>query len=69
MKFTATIINETARAICCRLNNDDINHWIPKSQMLYGSTVQRVGDTGTLVLSKWFVGIAKLPTSDGDIDY
>ena len=46
------IETETDLALLC--NIDDIKHWIPKSVVHEDSEVSSEGDTGTIVLQRWF---------------
>jgi hypothetical protein len=43
---------ETDLALLC--NIDDKKHWIPKSVVHEDSEVSSEGDTGTIVLQRWF---------------
>ena len=43
---------ETDLALLC--NIDDKRHWIPKSVVHEDSEVSSEGDTGTIVLQRWF---------------
>jgi len=45
---------ETDLALLC--NIDDKKHWIPKSVVHEDSEVSSEGDTGTIVLQRWFAG-------------
>ena len=47
-----TIEAETDLALLC--NIDDKKHWIPKSVVHEDSEVSSEGDTGTIVLQRWF---------------
>jgi hypothetical protein len=55
----ATAIRET-RAILYRWGGNDIDHWIAFSQIDEISQVKHAGDSGELVVSEWFAGVAKL---------
>ena len=46
------IETETDLALLC--NIDDKKHWIPKSVVHEDSEVSSEGDTGTIVLQRWF---------------
>jgi len=46
------IETETDLALLC--NIDDKKHWIPKSVVDEDSEVSSEGDTGTIVLQRWF---------------
>lgn len=48
----ATIEAETDLALLC--NIDDKKHWIPKSVVQEDSEVLSEGDSGTIVLMRWF---------------
>ena len=43
---------ETDLALLC--NIDDKKHWIPKSVVREDSEVSSEGDTGTMVIMRWF---------------
>jgi hypothetical protein len=47
-----TVKAETELALLCII--DDKQHWIPKSVVHEESEVSAEGDTGTLVLLRWF---------------
>jgi hypothetical protein len=50
---TARALAETDKAICCDFG-DDKEHWVPQSQIGPHSEVKRKGDSGHLVVSKWW---------------
>ena len=59
-----TVIRETKRALFCR-HTHGYEFWVPKSQIVEGSTARGPGDTGTLVVTNhiaeengWDVAIA-----------
>jgi hypothetical protein len=47
-----TVEGETDLALLCTI--DDKKHWIPKSVMHEDSEVLSEGDTGTIVIMRWF---------------
>ena len=47
-----TVEAETDLALLCSV--DDKKHWIPKSVVHEDSEVSSEGDTGTIVLMRWF---------------
>jgi hypothetical protein len=60
-------IAETAKAIKVILPDND-ETWIPKSQVDDDSEVYEDGDSGTLVVSRWFSDKEGI-TNQGTIDY
>lgn len=57
-----SVINETLKALFCK--HGLIEFWMPKSQIRYGTTVEKIGDTGTLVLPRWLANKVGLAVSD-----
>ena len=53
-----TVTAETELALLCLI--DDKQHWIPKSVVDEESEVSAEGDTGTIVLLRWFAEKAGL---------
>jgi hypothetical protein len=47
-----TVEAETDLALLCSVENK--KHWIPKSVVHEDSEVQSEGDTGTIVIIRWF---------------
>jgi hypothetical protein len=48
----ATVEAETDLALLCNINEK--KHWIPKSVVHEDSEVSSEGDTGTIVIMRWF---------------
>ena len=48
----ATVEAETDLALLCNINEK--RHWIPKSVVHEDSEVSSEGDTGTIVIMRWF---------------
>ena len=48
----ATVEAETDLALLCNINEK--THWIPKSVVHEDSEVSSEGDTGTIVIMRWF---------------
>ena len=48
----ATVEAETDLALLCNINEK--SHWIPKSVVHEDSEVSSEGDTGTIVIMRWF---------------
>lgn len=48
-----TCVHETAKALICKIGGTNVTRPIPKSQLRRASEVQKKGDTGTLIVSKW----------------
>ena len=55
-----TVVDERPRAINCHWNSDGIDHWLARSQLCPGTTVQRVGDRGTVIITQWLAQRARI---------
>ena len=51
-------VAETPLAVLCRI--DEVEHWIPQSQIDANSEVWHKGDEGKLVISEWIALEKKL---------
>ena len=66
MRYQAEVTRESRKAICCHLDGDTVDHWIPRGEIQPGSSVEHASDRGLLVLSDWFVRTARLPVRGED---
>ena len=49
-----TVLRATEKALLCRIEDDDREIWIPRSQIAEESEVEDEGDEGELFVSEWF---------------
>jgi len=61
VRFDAVVTGVTVKALCCFLNNDRVNRWIPRGQLCPGTEVSKIGDKGQLIVNDWFAREARLP--------
>ena len=54
------IITETAKAVRCDFGDGEV-HWVPKSQVHDDSPAYQDGDTGDVVIAKWFCDEQGIP--------
>jgi hypothetical protein len=66
VSYQAEVTRESKKALCCHLNGDSVDHWIPRGQVVAGSQVSHTGDHGRLIVSEWFAKTAHLPQPQGE---
>ena len=49
--LSGRLLREGGMAILCEIDGQQV--WVPRSQLLVGTTVQRVGDHGQIVIPRW----------------
>jgi len=60
--LTGRIVRERGMAILCAIG--DREEWLPRTQLRAGTTVQRAGEEGRIVIPRWLAD--KLGLSDSD---
>jgi len=58
--FRARLLREGGLAILCDIGGQQV--WVPRSQLLVGTTVQHAGDDGDIVIPRWLARNLQLPT-------
>lgn len=49
--LSGRLLREGGMAILCEIDGQQV--WVPRSQLLVGTTMQRVGDQGEIVIPRW----------------
>ena len=52
-KLDVYCAHETPKALLIYLKTDDVDYWVPKSQILSDSQVLELGDHGDIVVARW----------------
>jgi hypothetical protein len=51
---------ETDKGLLCFWGDDGVPHWIARRYIAAASEVRQAGDTGKLIVDRWFANTAKL---------
>jgi hypothetical protein len=49
--LSGRLVREGGMALLCEIDGQQV--WVPRSQLLVGTTVQHVGDQGEIVIPHW----------------
>jgi hypothetical protein len=60
----ATATPETDKGLLCFWVDDGVAHWIAKRHIASTSEVHHGGDSGKLIVGRWFASTAKLKSND-----